>query len=96
VKLVLPIKKTPIIASENKNTACKELMKNIGLQKELEVNLTDLLIAYLTIGVGVYAAAACYNISSFEGAGAFAILKGIVFGILLWPVALYILYLENE
>jgi hypothetical protein len=90
VKLVLLIKKTPIIASESKNTVCKGLMKNIGQQQELGVNVTNLVIAYVSFGLGFYAGAALYNSESYRNASVKSIIIGTIFGVLLWPLAMYV------
>jgi len=51
---------------------------------------------YLLIGLGVYLSAAAIRFSAFNDASTISIIKGIILGILLWPVGLYILYLAGK
>lgn len=50
------------------------------------------MISYLMIGFGVYLAAAVMRFDTLMDHGLFPVLKGILFGVLLWPVALIVLY----
>lgn len=48
----------------------------------------SLLGLYLVFGAGVYAGLSCANFSSFSGASAFSVAKGVLLGFLLWPAGL--------
>jgi type IV secretory pathway TrbD component len=52
--------------------------------------------AYLYIGLGVYLAATARHYYMFKGTSAIPIIKGVLFGVLLWPIALIILYMAAE
>jgi hypothetical protein len=43
---------------------------------------------YLKLGLVFYGAICVANASSFKGASAFEILKGFLFGVVTWPLAL--------
>ncbi len=47
---------------------------------------------YLCIGLGVYAAASILNRDTFNGSDWRAIGRGLILGLLLWPVALGLLW----
>ena len=50
---------------------------------------------YLCVGVGIYLAMAVVNSSSFDEQGIASIIRGLL-GILIWPIMLYVLYLNEE
>jgi len=54
------------------------------------------MIYYLLVGLGVYLAASASNPNSFKGASLFAIAKGAILGMLLWPIGLVLLYLVSK
>ena len=54
------------------------------------------MIVYLTIGLGVYLAASAAHSSSFKDASFISIVKGILFGLLLWPIGLVVLYYAGK
>jgi hypothetical protein len=52
--------------------------------------VTNLVIAYISFGLGFYAGAALYNSESYRNASVKSIIIGTIFGVLLWPLAMYI------
>lgn len=47
---------------------------------------------YLCVGIGVYLCACAINTKTFGEANLWHIFKGLVFGIVCWPLALVFLY----
>jgi len=51
---------------------------------------------YLAVGVGVYLSASASHFNSFKNASTVSIIKGILLGLVFWPIGITILYLENN
>jgi|GEM_PF-6248037 len=49
-------------------------------------------VPYLLIGLGVYLAASAINRDTFKGASFVSCLRGVLFGLLLWPIGLVVLW----
>lgn len=51
---------------------------------------------YLLVGLGVWLAASAANMESFRGASVISILRGLLLGLLLWPIGLVVLAHVNN
>lgn len=51
---------------------------------------------YLVFGLGFYTATAIINYKYYHGASAVNILKGFVFGLLLWPIGIILLAYPDD